>query len=242
LLAATERDLATIAAATQRATRRLRGQTRIALRVGKVLGRRKMGKHFTLEITGTSFRAARNEEAIAREAALDGVYVLRTSVAADRLPTAEAVRSYKRLAAIERAFRSLKTVDLKVRPIHHRKADRVRAHVFLCMLAYYVEWHMRRALAPMLFDDDDPAAGEAARRSVVAPAQRSPRAKAKALTKRTDEGAPVHSFQSLVRHLRTIVKDRMRLKSDTAIEFDKITTPTPLQLRALDLLGVSLIV
>jgi hypothetical protein len=240
LLEATQRELATIAAATARGTRPLRGQARIALRVGKVLGRRKVGKHFTLEITDTSFRAARDEAAIAREAALDGVYVLRTSVAADRLPTAEAVRSYKRLAAIERAFRSLKTVDLKVRPIHHRKADRVRAHVFLCMLAYYVEWHMRRALAPMLFDDDDQAAGEAERRSVVAPAPRSPRAKAKALTKRTDEGEPVHSFHSLVRHLRTIVKDHMRLKSDAAIEFDKITTPTPLQQRALDLLGVSL--
>jgi hypothetical protein len=181
----------------------LRGQARIALRVGKVLGRRKVGKHFTLEITDTSFGATRDEAAIAAEAALDGICVLRTSVGADRLPTAEAVRSYKRLAAIERAFRSLKTVDLKVRPIHHRKADRVRAHVFLCMLAYYVEWHMRRALAPMLFDDDDPAAGEAEPRSVVAPAQRSPRAKAKALTKRTDEGQPVHSFQSLLRHLRT---------------------------------------
>jgi hypothetical protein len=240
LLEATQRELATIAAATARGTRPLRGQARIALRVGKVLGRRKVGKHFTLEITDTSFRAARDEAAIAREAALDGVYVLRTSVAVDRLPTAEAVRSYKRLAAIERAFRSLKTVDLKVRPIHHRKADRVRAHVFLCMLAYYVEWHMRRALAPMLFDDDDQAAGEAERRSVVAPAPRSPRAKAKALTKRTDEGEPVHSFHSLVRHLRTIVKDHMRLKSDAAIEFDKITTPTPLQQRALDLLGVSL--
>jgi hypothetical protein len=240
LLEATERELAAIAAATARGQRPLRGQARIALRVGKVLGRRKVGKHFTLEITDTSFRAARDEAAIAREAALDGVYVLRTSVAADRLPTAEAVRSYKRLAAIERAFRSLKTVDLKVRPIHHRKADRVRAHVFLCMLAYYVEWHMRRALAPMLFDDDDLATGEAARRSVVAPAQRSPRAKAKVLTKRTDEGEPVHSFHSLVRHLRTIVKDHMRLKSDAAIEFDKITTPTPLQQRALDLLGVSL--
>jgi Transposase DDE domain len=240
LLEATQRELATIAAATARGKRPLRGQARIALRVGKVLGRRKVGKHFTLEITDTSFRAARDEAAIAREAALDGVYVLRTSVAVDRLPTAEAVRSYKRLAAIERAFRSLKTVDLKVRPIHHRKADRVRAHVFLCMLAYYVEWHMRRALAPMLFDDDDQAAGEAERRSVVAPAPRSPRAKAKALTKRTDEGEPVHSFHSLVRHLRTIVKDHMRLKSDAAIEFDKITTPTPLQQRALDLLGVSL--
>jgi Transposase DDE domain len=240
LLEATERELAQIAAATQRARRPLRGQARIALRVGKVLGRRQVGKHFTLEITDTRLRAARDAAAIAREAALDGVYVLRTSLAADQLPTAEAVRSYKRLAAIERAFRSLKTVDLKVRPIHHRKADRVRAHVFLCMLAYSVEWHMRRAWAPMLFDDDDPVAAAAERRSVVAPAQRSPRAKAKALTKRTDEGEPVHSFQSLLRHLRTIVKDRMRLKSDAAIEFDKITTPTPLQQRALDLLGVSL--
>jgi len=240
LLEATERELAKIAAATARAKRPLRGQARIALRVGTVLGRRKVGKHFTLEITDTSFRATRNEAIIAQEAALDGIYVLRTSVAADRLATAEAVRSYKRLASIERAFRSLKTVDLKVRPIHHRKADRVRAHVFLCMLTYYVEWHMRRALAPMLFEDDDPAAAEAERRSVVAPAQRSPRAKAKALTKRTEEGEPVHSFQSLLRHLRTIVKDRMRVKSDAAIEFDKITTPTPLQQRALDLLGVSL--
>ena len=241
VLAATERDLATIAAATQRAQRPLRGQARSALRIGTVLGRRKVGKHFTLEITDTSFCAARNEAAIAQEAALDGIYVIRTSVEADRLPPAEAVRSYKRLAAIERAFRSLKTVDLKVRPIHHRKADRVRAHVFLCMLAYYVEGHMRRALAPILFDDDDPAAGEAERRSVVAPAQRSPRAKAKALTKRTDDGTPVHSFHTLFRDLRPIVQDRIRLKSHGAIGFDKITTPTPLQQRALDLLGVSLI-
>ncbi len=242
LLEATERDLATIAAATQRARRPLRGQARIALRVGKVLGRRKVGKHFTLEITDAGFRAERDEAAIAREAALDGIYVIRTSVDAARLPTAEAVRRYKRLAQIERAFRSLKTVDLKVRPIHHRTADRVRAHVFLCMLAYYVEWHMRRALAPMLFDDDDPAAGEALRRSVVAPAQRSPRAQAKALTKRTAEGTPVHSFRTLLRDLRTIVKDRIRLTAHPAIEFDKTTTPTPLQQRALDRLGVSLIV
>src|SRR2546426_7081678 len=241
LLDATARDLATITAATQRARRPLRGQARIALRVGKVLGRRKVGKHFTLEITDTGFRAERDEAAIAREAALDGIYVIRTSMAADRLPTAEAVRSYKRLAHIERAFRSLKTVDLAVRPIHHRKADRVRAHVFLCLLAYYVEWHMRRALAPILFDDDDKATGEAVRRSVVAPAQRSPRAKAKALTKRTAEGAPVHSFHTLLRDLRTIVKDRIRLTAHPAIEFDKTTTPTPLQQRALDLLGVSLI-
>jgi DDE family transposase len=240
LLEATERELAKIAAATARAKRPLRGQARIALRVGKVLGRRKVGKHFTLEITDTHFRAGRDEAAIANEAALDGVYVLRTSVGADRLPTAEAVRSYKRLAAIERAFRSLKTVDLKVRPIHHRKADRVRAHVFLCMLAYYVEWHMRQALAPMLFDDDDPMAAEAERRSPVAPAQRSPRAKAKALTKRTDEGMPVHSFRTLLADLATLTKNRVQPKAPGTPAFDMLSTPTPLQRRAFDLLSVSL--
>jgi len=240
LLAATERELAQIATATQRGKRPLRGQARIALRVGKVLGRRKVGKHFTLEITDTSFRAARDAAAIAREAALDGVYILRTSVDADRLPTAEVVRSYKRLATIERAFRSLKTVDLKVRPIHHRKADRVRAHVFLCMLAYYVEWHMRRALAPILFDDDDPAAGEAERRSVVAPAQRSPRAKAKALTKRTAEGAPVHSFRTLLADLATLAKTTVQPRGSGVPAFDRLTTPTPLQQQIFDRLGVRL--
>ncbi len=239
LLEATERDLAAITAATQRARRPLRGQARIALRVGKVLGRSKVGKPFTLEITDSSLRVTRDAAAIAREAALDGVYVLRTSLDAARLPTAEAVRSYKRLAQIERAFRSLKTVDLKVRPIHHRLADRVRAHVFLCMLAYYVEWHMRRALAPMLFDDDDPAAGEALRRSVVAPAQRSPRAKAKALTKRTAEGTPVHSFQTLLADLATLTQNRVQPKAPGTPAFEMLATPTPLQQRAFELLGVS---
>jgi len=239
LLAATERDLTAITAATQRARRPLRGQARIALRVGKVLGRRKVGKHFTLEITDTSLRATRDASAIAREAALDGVYVLRTSVDAARLPTAEAVRSYKRLAQIERAFRSLKTVDLKVRPIHHRTAARVRAHVFLCMLAYYVEWHMRRALAPMLFDDDDPAAGEALRRPVVAPAQRSPRAKVKALTQRTAEGAPVHSFQTLWADLATLTQNRVQPKVPGTPAFEMLATPTSPQQRAFELLGVS---
>ena len=239
LLAATERDLAAITAATQRARRPLRGQARIALRVGKVLGRRKMGKHFTLAITETGFGATRDEAAIAREAARDGVYVLRTSVDAARLPTTETVRRYKRLAQIERAFRSLKTVDLKVRPIHHRTADRVRAHVFLCLLAYYVEWHMRRALAPMLFEDDDPAAGEARRRSVGAPAQRSPRAKAKALTKRTGAGAPVHSFPTLLADLATLTQNRVQPKAPGLPAFEMLATPTPLQQRAFELLGVS---
>jgi len=239
LLEATERDLAAITAATQRARRPLRGQARIALQVGQVLGRRQVGKHFTLAITETSLRATRDEATIAREAARDGVYVLRTSVDAARLPTTEAVRRYKRLAQIERAFRSLKTVDLKVRPIHHRTADRVRAHVFLCLLAYYVEWHLRRTLAPMLFEDDDPAAGEARRRSVVAPAQRSPRAKAKALTKRTGEGAPVHSFPTLLADLATLTQNRVQPKAPGLPAFEMLATPTPLQQRAFELLGVS---
>src|SRR2546425_1563899 len=238
LLAATERELAKIRAATARATLPLRGQARIALQVGTVLGRRKVGKHFTLEITDTRFRAARDEAAIAREAALDGIYLLRTSVEADRLPTAEAVRSYKRLAAIERAFRSLKTVDLKVRPIHHRKADRVRAHVLLCMLAYYVEWHMRRALAPLLFEDDDKETAQALRASVVAPAQRSPRALRKIHSKRTDDGYPARSFQTLLKELATVVKNRIVPKIGGGLAFAKITTPTSIQQRIFDLLHV----
>ena len=239
LLAATERELTKVAAATARPKRPLRGKDKIALRVGKVLGRFKMGKHFRLTIDQTSLRYERDATRIAEEAALDGIYVLRTSVAADKLATPDVVRSYKRLASVERAFRSLKTVDLKVRPIHHRKADRVRAHVLLCMLAYYVEWHMRRALAPMLFDDDDKAAAEAERTSPVAPALRSERALRKAADKRDADGAPVHSFASLLRDLSTIAKNRVQPKTHGALAFDLVTMPTPLQQRALDLLGVS---
>src|SRR6266567_6883320 len=239
LLAASERQLNDIAAATQRARNPLRGKARIALRVGSVLGRYKMRKHFRLSIEETSFACARDDASITREAALDGIYVVRTSVAATALASDEAVRAYKRLAQVERAFRSLKSVDLKIRPIHHRLEDRVRAHVFLCMLAYYVEWHMREALAPMLFDDDDPAAAEAERRSVVAPAQRSPRAKAKAVTKRTDEGEPVHSFPSLLSDLATVAKNRILPTTKQPVTFDLITTPTRLQQHAFDLLAVN---
>jgi len=239
LLDATERALAPIAVATQRGRRPLRGRTRIALRVGRVLGRRKVGKHFTLEITDTRFRYERDEASIAREAALDGLYVIRTPVDAARLPAAEVVRAYKRLAHVERAFRSLKTIDLKVRPIHHRKADRVRAHVWLCTLAYYVEWHMRQALQSILFDDDDPAAGEARRRSIVAPARRSPRAEVKAATKRTDDGLPVHSFRTLVADLATLTKNRVQPKAPGSPTFELLAIPTSLQQRAFALLGVS---
>jgi len=238
LLAATERDLETIAKAVARAKRPLRGKAQIGLRVGKGMGRFKMGKHFTLTITDDGFRYERNEQAIAAEAALDGIYVVRTSVGAERLSPEDVVLSYKRLSNVERAFRSLKTIDLRIRPIHHRKADRVRAHVLLCMLAYYVEWHMRRALAPILFDDDDKPAGEALRSSVVAPAQRSARAVAKAATQRTSDGGPVHSFTSLLRDLATIVKNRVQPRAHHAAAFDVVTTPTPHQKHALDLLRV----
>lgn len=240
LLAATERQLEAIARAVARQKRPLRGTAQIGLRVGKVLGRFKMAKHFTLTIADDQFRYERNAAGIAAETALDGIYVIRTSVGAERLATAEVVRSYKRLAHVERAFRSLKTVDLHIRPIHHHKAERVRAHVLLCMLSYYVEWHMRRALAPILFDDEDKPAGEALRRSVVAPAKRSPRAEAKAATKRTADGGPVHSFTTLLRDLATVAKNRVQPHADGAPSFDIITRPTPTQQRALDLLNVSL--
>jgi hypothetical protein len=239
LLQATERELDNIVQATRRPTRRLTGEATIALRVGRVRNRFKMGKHFQIEITDTQLRYTRDTQGIAAEAALDGVYVVRTSVSSDTLSPARTVGAYKSLAGMERAFRSLKTVDLYVRPIGHRLAERVRAHVFLCMLAYYVEWHMREALAPLLFDDDDKAAGEAQRASVVAPAQRSPHAQRKVYTQRTDEGMPVHSFQTLLQDLATVAQNHIRF-GGSALETTMYTTPTPLQQRALDLLQVSL--
>jgi DDE family transposase len=239
LLHATERELDTIVQATTRPKRRLTGEAAIASRVGQVRNRFKMGKHFQIMITDTQLRYTRDTQSIATEAALDGVYVIRTSVSDALLSPASTVGAYKSLAGVERAFRSLKTVDLYVRPIGHRLAERVRAHVFLCMLAYYVEWHMRQALAPLLFDDDDKAAGEARRSSVVAPAQRSPTAQRKARTQQTDEGMPVHSFQTLLQDLATMAKNRIRFGA-SALETTMFTTPTLLQQRALDLLQVSL--
>jgi transposase len=239
LLAATEGALAHIAAATQRPKRALRGKEQIALRVGKVLGRYKMGKHFTLSISERAFSYARDEASVQREAALDGFYVIRTSVEAARLSAEDTVRSYKRLAEVERAFRSLKSVDLHIRPIHHRKAERVRAHVFLCMLAYYVQWHMCERLAPLLFFDQDRAQAQASRSSVVTPAQRSARAAAKAASKRTQEDLPVHSLRTLLQDLATLTKNRIRPKMNGAPSFDMLATPTALQSRAFSLLGTS---
>ena len=209
LLAATEKQLDKIAAATKRTKRPLRGKQNIGLRAGKVLNRYKMGKHFQLRIEDDGFHYERKTANIEREASLDGIYVIRTSVKQEVLSGQQVVASYKSLSGVERAFRSLKTVDLQVRPIHHRLPDRVRAHILLCMLAYYVEWHMRQLLAPIFFDDEHKPQAQAARTSIVAPAQRSQAAKRKALTKQTSEGMKVHSFQTLLGDLATIVKNRI---------------------------------
>jgi hypothetical protein len=240
LLRATERELAKIRAAVSRPKSPLRGEGKIALRVGKVLGRYKVGKHFRLEIADATFHYYRDQAAIDAEAMLDGLYVIRTRLPEKTLGAQETVLAYKRLAAAERAFRSLKTVDLKVRPIHHRLEQRVRAHVLLCMLAYYVEWHMRRDLAPILFDDDDKQEAQKLRTSVVAKAQRSTRAIAKARDKTTADGWPVHSFQTLLADLATIVKNRIQPKEIDLPAFDMTTTPTSLQTEALRLLRVQL--
>ena len=241
LLDATEAVLEPIAVATRREKRRLSGQSKIGARVGKVIGRYKMAKHFEWSIDekgGFSYR--RNASSIAAEAALDGLYVVRTSLPEAELDAHGTVRAYKRLSTVERAFRSLKTVDLKVRPVFHRTPERVRAHVLLCMLAYYVEWHMRQRLRPLLFDDEDHECAEAARASIVAPARVSQSAESKARTKRTAEGDPVHSFPNLLAHLATVTRNTVAPRLPGAESFEIITRPTPLQHKAFQLLGVAL--
>lgn len=240
LLAATEKQLDKIAAATQRRQHPLRGKQNIGLRAGRIVNRYKMAKHFELRIEDDSFHYERKTANIEREQSLDGIYVIRTSVPQEALSSQQAVASYKSLSGVERAFRSLKSVDLHVRPIHHRLPDRVRAHILVCMLAYYVEWHMRQRLAPLLFDDDDKPQAQAARRSIVAPAQRSAAAKRKAFTKQTAAGLPVHSFQTLLGDLATIVKNRIQPADKSIPTFDLLTQPTTIQQRAFDLLSVPL--
>jgi transposase len=240
LLTATEKQLEKIAAATKRPKRPLRGKQNIGLRAGKILNRYKMGKHFQLRIEEDSFHYERKNANIEREQNLDGIYVIRTNVKQEVLSSQQVVASYKSLSGVERAFRSLKTVDLQVRPIHHRLPDRVRAHILLCVLAYYVEWHMRQLLAPILFDDDDKPQAQAARASIVAPAQRSASAKLKALAKQTADGTKVHSFQTLIGDLATIVKNRIQPADESLAVFDMLTQTTVIQQRALDLLGVTL--
>jgi hypothetical protein len=234
LLAATERHLVKIKARVEAG--KLAGQDAIGVRVGKVINQYKVAKHFALTISESSFSFERKRDAIAAEAALDGVYIIRTSVATEQMPAPDCVRNYKALANVERAFRSFKTIDLKVRPIHHRKADRVRAHIFLCMLAYYVEWHMREAWGELLFADIDRQAK--ATRDPVAPAQRSPAAQAKAARHTLDDGTPVHSFATLLADLAGIVRNTCRAPNAApeAPTFQVTTTPTAKQQRAFELL------
>jgi hypothetical protein len=239
LLAATERDLAPIQAAVARKRDPLRGTAEIALAVGKVINRHKMAKHFDLDITDAGFGFTRKTAAIAAEAATDGVYVIRTSLPKEVFDDAATVRSYKSLAFVERAFRCIKTVDLHVRPVYHRLADRVRAHVFLCMLAYYLEWHMRQRLAPMLFDDTDKEAAEALRTSVVAQAQRSPAAVQKQTTGLTPDGLPVHSFRSLLADLATVARNTITTAITPNHPLTVVTRPTTIQHKAFQLLDVS---
>jgi len=238
LLAATEEKLQAVVAATRRSNRPLRGQDKIGVRVGRVLARSKIGKHFTYEITDDDFSFERDQASIDDEAALDGIYVLRTSVSAEVLDSEDVVRAYKRLSQVERAFRISKDFSLEVEPIYHRLEDRVRAHIFLCMLALYVRIHMERALAPLLFTDHDPVGAEAKRTSIVAPATRSDAAKAKKRLKTTEDGLPVQSFRSLLKHLATLTKNTIRMQ-DSHITFEQYARATPLHQKAFDLLGVS---
>lgn len=240
LLRATEKQLDKIVAATQRAQRPLRGQAAIGLRVGKVRNRYQVGKHFVLEIREEGFSYRRDTTKITAEAALDGLYVIRTSVLAETLSSSETVRAYKDLSKVERAFRCLKTVDLKVRPIYHWLDERIRAHVFLCMLAYYVEWHVRQRLMPILFDDHEREAAEQERPSIVAPAPRSAAAVEKDFSKHTATGEPVHSFRTLLADLATLCKNRVQVVGTDSPPFYVLTQPTPLQQQVLELLGLTL--
>jgi transposase len=234
LLAATEIKLTKIKARVDAG--KLSGQDAIGLKVGKIINQYKVGKHFELAIGDKTFSFQRKAESIAAEAALDGLYLIRTSVPAAQMDAPDCVRNYKALANVERAFRSLKTVDLKVRPIHHHLADRVRAHIFLCMLAYYVEWHLREVWRELMFADTNQEAK--ATRDPVAPAKRSEAALAKIASKLLDDGTPAHSFGTLMAELATIVRNTCRTPSagPDAPTFDILTTPNPKQQRALDLI------
>jgi transposase len=242
LLQATEQKLDKIVSATSRRRCPLRGEAEIGLKVGEVINKYGVAKHFKIQITPDSFSYQRNSESINEEATLDGLYVVRSSVPEETLTAEETVKAYKSLSKVEQAFRSYKTIDLKVRPIYHRTSDRVKAHVFLCMLAYYVEWHMRRCLAPLLFDEDDWENALRLRSGIVTHSVRSDSASSKAKRKRTADNLPVHSFQTLLADLGTIVNNRIQSNiPGVNFDFDKVTEPTPVQRKALDLLGVSLI-
>jgi transposase len=238
LLEATERDLAKLAKAVARRKKKLMTQSEIGIKAGKILGRYKVGKHFTLKIGEGTFEWMRRAEAIEQEARLDGIYVIRTSEPKEKLSSEDTVRMYKGLSQVERAFRCLKGIDLLVRPIRHRSEDRVPAHIFLCMLAYYVEWHMRRALAPILFEDEE-LERDRRRRDPVLPAKPSESVKTKKWTHTTPDGLPVHDFTSLMSDLASRSRVTYKLESkDIDLTFEQVPEPTPLQRRAYELLGL----
>jgi hypothetical protein len=238
LLAATERDLARIAARCRAKREPLRGIAEIGLAVGAVVGKHKMAKHFEIEIGEADLTWRQKPDSIEREARLDGIYVVRTSVPAEIMDAAETIQAYKDLARVERAFRCLKTVDLDIRPIRHWTAERVRAHVFLCMLAYHVEWHLRQALAPLLFHDTDIAASRAKRVSPVDKTEPSPAAKVKKATKRNQDGQPVMSFADLMAHLGTLARNTVSANLHKGHTFTLHTRPTKIQETAFRLLEV----
>ncbi|MBK6595475.1 MAG: IS1634 family transposase [Burkholderiales bacterium] len=234
LLAATQRSLEKVKARVDAA--KLMGKDKIGVAVGKVVNTYKVAKHFELTITDNTFTFERLADSIAAEAALDGLYIIRTSVKAERMDAPTCVRTYKSLSQVERAFRSIKTMDLKVRPIHHHLEGRVRAHIFLCMLAYYVEWHMRQAWRELMFADEDQAAKFS--RDPVAPAKRSEAAMKKVLSRTLEDGTPAHSFQTLLRELETVVRNTCRTPNSTsdAPTFQLTTKQNEKQKRALELI------
>jgi transposase len=238
LLTATERELRRIQEQIGRKSSRLKSAAQIGLAVGAVIDKRKMGKHFALDIHDGHLFFQRRIDQIEEEARLDGIYVIRTSLPAEHLDAAETVQAYKDLARVERAFRSLKTIDLEIRPIRHWTAERVRAHVFLCMLAYHVEWHLRDALAPLLFHDTDLAMARMERPSPVAKTEPSEAVKAKKATKRSHNGQRVMSFASLIAHLATFVRSTVRVPSRPEHPFTLYSKATPLQEAAFTLLKI----
>lgn len=238
LLQATERELARLEKQVQAWRRKTMSATDIGLALGAIRGRKKMAKHFVFEIRDGHLSWTRNAETIAREAHLDGIYVVRTNVSADHLDSAETVQAYKDLSRVERAFRCLKTVELEIRPVRHWTAPRVRAHVFLCMLAYHVEWHLRTSLAPILFHDTDIEAARAARASPVIRTPRSPDAKAKKARKRNAQGHRVMSFADLLSHLGTLSRNTLAVPLQGGHTITLHSIPTALQKAAFDLLRI----
>ncbi len=235
LLRSTERALERIAASV--GSGRLKGRARIGRRVGRDISRRKVGKHFDISIADDRIDWSRRQERIDAEARLDGVYIVRTSLDAASIGAAEAVEAYKSLAGVERAFRNIKS-DLRIRPVYVYTEDHVRAHVFLCMLALHVEWHMRRRLAPMLFEEDDRQAARAQRATPVGKARPSESARRKAAAKRTADGLPAHSFRTLLDDLSSMALNQLRLPGRGESLLSVVTAPSPVQKRAFELLGV----